>query len=107
MSKLWAYVPLVVPPGNPVNVGVVVATPALPGGATQQWMCAAVLLDVNPLNTTLTVIMFVTVFQVITADPVPFDWGCGGFSLSALSPGATGPVAMKVRVSARLLTAEK
>src|SRR5262245_39550375 len=73
----------------------------------QQWMCAAVLGVVNPLNTALTVIMFVTVSHVITAVPVPFDWGCGGFSLSPLSPGTVGPVAMKVRVSARLLTAEK
>jgi len=35
-------VPAVVPPGNPVKVGVVVATPAVPvsGTAVQQWMWA-------------------------------------------------------------------
>src|SRR5262249_3481886 len=55
--------------------------------------------------TALTVIMFVTVSQVIRAVPVPCDSGCAGFSLSGLSPGATGPVATNVRVAAGLLTA--
>ena len=70
-------------------------------------MCAAVLGVVSPLKTTFTVMMFVTVSQVITPVPVPWDCGCAGFSLSQLSPGATGPVAMKVRVSARVLVAER
>src|SRR5262245_13953942 len=71
----------------------------------QQWICAAVVFVVNPLKTAFTVMMFVTVSQVIRAVPVPCDSGCAGFSLSGLSPGATGPVATNVRVAAGLLTA--
>jgi hypothetical protein len=62
---------------------------------------------VNPLKTTFTVIMVVAVSQVTNAVPVADDVGCGGFSLRGLSPGASGPVAMNVRVAAELLTANR
>jgi hypothetical protein len=81
------------PSGNPVNVGIVVATPVLLGGATQQWMCEAVVGVLKPLKFTSTVIKFVVVSQVTNAVPVPVDVGCGGFSFKGLKPGAFGPVA--------------
>jgi hypothetical protein len=63
--------------------------------------------EVNPLKTTFTVIMLVTVSQLTMAVPVPLVPGCGGFSLSGLSPGAVGPDAMKLRVTAGLPTASR
>src|SRR5436305_10497433 len=41
-SKALTKVPEVTPSGNPTKLGVVVATPVFPGGAIQQWICAAV-----------------------------------------------------------------
>ena len=45
MSKVLSKNPLVVPLGNPVKVGVVVATAAVPenGTAVGPWICAAIL----------------------------------------------------------------
>jgi hypothetical protein len=49
------YVPDVTPVGNPANVGVVVATPAVPtpGVVVQQWMWEAVVTPVSPEKVTL------------------------------------------------------
>src|SRR2546429_80262 len=69
MSNVCVYVPLVVPDGKPVNVGTDVATPVVPGAATQQWMWAAVFGVVSPAKTTFTVIRFVVVSQVTLAVP--------------------------------------
>jgi hypothetical protein len=93
MLNVCEYVPLVTVSGNPVNVGTVVATPALLGGAAQQWMCEAVVPVVKPLNVTSTLIRFVVVSQVTNAVPVPAEVGWGGFSFKGLRPGAFGPVA--------------
>src|SRR5437868_12104240 len=84
MSNVREYVPDVTPSGKPGNVGVVVATPALPGWGTQQWMCDAVVPVVRPLKVTLTVIWFVMVFHVTVAFPVPSD-AAGGISLLPFS----------------------
>ena len=93
MLNVCVYVPLVTPPGKPVNVGVVVATPVLPGAAVKQWMCAAVFGVVSPVNVTVTVIVFAVVSQITTPVPLPLDCGCGGFSFCGLIPGTTGPFA--------------
>ena len=52
VSKVFVNVPDVTPMGNPANVGTCVATPTVPGGATQQWMCAAAVVLVKPENIT-------------------------------------------------------
>ena len=52
--KVPSKVPLVVPNVKPINAGRVVATPAVPGGNTQQWMCAPDVGAVKPLKVKLT-----------------------------------------------------
>ena len=54
------------------------ATPAVPGAATQQWICEAVVPVVRPPKITLTVIMLVVVSHVTTAVPVPAEVGLDG-----------------------------
>src|SRR5262245_35991486 len=93
MLNVCVYVPLVTPPGKPVNVGVVVATPALAGAVGQQWMCAAMLGVVRPAKSTMTVMVLVVVSQNTVVVPVAVDSGCAGLSLSPLRPGAFGPSA--------------
>src|SRR5262245_4589869 len=83
MSNERTYVPDVTPTGKPVNLGVVVATPAFTGGTAQQWMCAAVVPVVRPAKTTSTVIWLVAVSHVTIAFPLP-DEATGGFSLLGL-----------------------
>jgi hypothetical protein len=80
VSKSLSYVPLMTPIGNRGNEGVVVATPAFPGGATQQWMCAIVVAPTRSLKLTTTWRVCVTISKSTKAVPVPGD-GAGGFSL--------------------------
>src|SRR5207302_7074530 len=72
-SSVLSYVPLVTPSGKPANVGVVVATPAVPVPATAValWMCDAVVVPTNPLNVTRTRIVFAVVSKSTSANPVP------------------------------------
>src|SRR5262249_17282168 len=86
-SKTCEYVPDVVPPGNPVNVGVVVATPAVPapGTAVQQWMCDAVFGPRSPENVTKTWKRWDTgPSQLTSAKPVAGD-PFGGNSFGPVS----------------------
>src|SRR4051794_37957504 len=66
------YVPLVTPRGNPANVGVVVATIAVPvkGVGVAAWMCDAVVGLVRPENATLTSRRWSVVSMSISAAPV-------------------------------------
>src|SRR5262249_52295637 len=83
MSRVTLYAPLVTPSGKLGKVGTVVATMVLPGGATQQWMCAAIVPLVRPLKTTLTWSWFVRVSISTTPEPSAGD-PFGGFSLAPL-----------------------
>ena len=76
--------PDVTPSGKPANVGVVVATPAAAGGATQQWMCDAVVPApaVSPVKTTVTWSWCVTVSSDTIVEPVPGD----AFTGNSLGP---------------------
>src|SRR3954454_20877816 len=73
VSNTALKLPLVTPRGKPVKLGVVVATPAVPGGATQQWMCEAVVGALRPLNTALTCSWWVVVSSETVDDPTPGD----------------------------------
>ena len=88
---MWSYVPDVVPLGKSVKVGVVVATPVFPFGATQQWIWAAVLGDVRPLKLKSTRIVCKTVSMVTSAKPVPDD-AVGEFSLAAAERTASNVI---------------
>jgi hypothetical protein len=81
------------PPGKPVKVGVVVATPVFPPGAIQQWIWEAVVPLLRPLKITETSMVFATASMMTSAEPVPVD-RVAGFSLAPLSD------ASKVRVAA-------
>ena len=59
------------PSGKPVKVGVVVATPALAGGATQQWICDADVGPDKPENVTEMLRVCAAVPRVTLAKPVP------------------------------------
>jgi hypothetical protein len=50
-----------------------VATPALPPGGIQQWMCDAVVPASKPLNSTLTAKVWAVVSNTTVACPVPGD----------------------------------
>src|SRR5205807_976039 len=66
------------------NVGTVVATPSfwlVPGIVWQQWMCAAVVIDVKPVNIALTCRVWATGSSTIVATPVPGEV-VGGFSFA-------------------------
>jgi hypothetical protein len=89
-SRTRSNEPESTPKGKPVNEGVVVATPAFPGGATQQWMCDAVvplgvlvpgMVARRLLKTTLTSRVCAVVSKVTNAKPVPRE-GVAGFSLA-------------------------
>jgi len=75
-------VPAITPSGKPANVGVVVATPAVPvpGEAVAAWMCDAVVLPVSPENVTCTCMVWATGSMSTCAVPVPGD-AFGGDSL--------------------------
>jgi len=79
MSYVWFIEPLVTPRGKPTNEGVVVATPALAGGTTQQWMCEAVVFEVSPENVVTTCSECAVPLITTVEDPVPGD-ATGGFS---------------------------
>src|SRR5262245_19599707 len=59
------------PPGGAPKVGIVVATITFVPSGAQQWMCAAVVFDVKPLNDTLISIVFAVGSSTIVARPVP------------------------------------
>ena len=65
--------PEVTPKGKFVNVGTMVATPAVPvpGLAVGEWICDAVVPAVKPLNDTSTNNVFATSSVVTVAKPVP------------------------------------
>src|SRR6266581_385375 len=71
--------PEVTPRGNPKNpstagnAGIVVATPALAPTGAQQWMCAALVIEVKSLNVALTVSVSAVGSSTIVARPVPGD----------------------------------
>src|SRR5437868_13051295 len=81
--NVMLYEPLVTPSGKPVNVGVVVATPTLPGGAMQQWICDAVVPEVNAENVAMICNVCAAVSMITVVEPVPLD-AVGGFSFAAL-----------------------
>src|SRR5437588_335251 len=85
MSRVLSYDPLVTPRGNPENVGVVVATPAVPVPATAvaAWMWDAVVVPSRPENTTCTRMVWATVSMVTRASPTPGE---------ALAGDSFGPV---------------
>ncbi len=62
-----------VPEGNPVKVGVTVATPTAPvsGTMVQQWMCAAVFGASRPPNVVSICSVWATSSHVTSAVPVP------------------------------------
>src|SRR5258706_15575914 len=86
--------PVVASSGKPANAGIAVATPILPGGAMQQCLCAAVVLDVRPLNVTLTCKVCAVGSSVTCALPVPGEM-TAGFSFApestAVHVAAAGP----------------
>lgn len=79
MLYVKSYVPALTPKGNPVNDGVMVATPAfmtpgsVPGSAVQQWMCEADVLPSSPLNDASTRIVSKSMSNVARPQPVPGD----------------------------------
>jgi hypothetical protein len=82
-SNVLSYTPLVTPRGNPVKVGVVVATMAVevPGLAVALWMCEAVVVPRSPANDTWTCRLLVAGSKSTSENPVP------GEVLGGLSPG--------------------
>src|SRR6476646_4070811 len=111
---MWSYIPLDTPSGKPVNVGVVVATPAVPvpGSVVQQWMCEAVVKPVRPLKLTCTRIKLVTLSKWIWANPVPSEI-LGGDSFGPLrlanqsiTPASALVVAAPSKRSERTVNAE-
>src|SRR5690349_11109760 len=80
-SNVLTEVPDVTPSGKPTKLGVVVATPAFPGGEMQQCICEAVVAAPSPENTTSTESKCVDESYVTIALPVPGD-PVGGFSLA-------------------------
>src|SRR2546423_7482057 len=71
------YVPEVTPSGSPGNAGTAVATGALVPSGAQQWMCAAVSLEVKPLNVTLIWIVWAVGSSTTVARPVPGETTAG------------------------------
>src|SRR5260370_3538267 len=73
--------PEVTPNGNPGNAGTVVATPAFVPSGAQQWMCAALVIDVKPLNVAFTCSVWAVESSTTVARPVPGE-GTGGTSFA-------------------------
>jgi len=65
------------------KVGVVVATPVLPNGAMQQWMCDAVVPATKPVKFTCRVSRCAAGSVMMNALPMPGD-GLAGFSEAPL-----------------------
>ena len=66
----------------------VVATLTLPlanGEAKQQWMCAPVAPDVNPVYVIFTAMVLAVVSRVTSARPVPVEVSAGLFSAAAFN----------------------
>ena len=77
-------VPLVTPRGNPGNEGVVVATPTLPGGAIQQWICAALIGATRFWKVALTTRLSAAASKTTVVKPVPGE-ALEGFSYKPLA----------------------